>query len=52
MMEFAKGGGQNFSVEIFCITKVIERRPLPVYELEDLNKTPIEGQSRKRPFRR
>ena len=43
-MKFAKGGEQNFSTEIFCITKVIERRPRPVYELEDLNKTPIEGQ--------
>jgi len=35
-MKFAKGGEQNFSTEIFCITKVLE--------LEDLNKTPIEGQ--------
>jgi len=43
-MKFAKGGEQNFSMEIFRITKVIERRPRPVYELEDLNKTPIEGQ--------
>jgi len=43
-MKFAKVGEQNFSTEIFCITKVIERRPRSVYELEDLNKTPIEGQ--------
>jgi len=43
-MKFAKGGEQNFSNEVFRITKVIERRPRPVYELEDLNKTPIEGQ--------
>jgi len=43
-MIFAIGGEQNFSTEIFRITKVIERRPRPVYELEDLNKTPIEGQ--------
>jgi len=43
-MKFAKGGEQNFSSEIFRITKVIDRRPRPVYELEDLNKTPIEGQ--------
>jgi len=43
-MKFAKGGEQNFSPEIFRITKVIERRPRPVYELDDLNKTPIEGQ--------
>jgi len=43
-MKFAKGGEQNFSTEIFRFTKVIQRRPRPVYELEDLNKTPIEGQ--------
>jgi len=44
MMKFAKSGEQNFSTEIFRITKVIERRPRPIYELENLNKTPIEGQ--------
>ena len=43
-MKFAKGGEQTFSTEIFRVTKVIERKPRPVYELEDLNKTPIEGQ--------
>jgi len=43
-MKFAKGGEQNFSTEIFRITKVLERRQRPVYELVDLNKTPIEGQ--------
>jgi len=43
-MKFAKSGEQTFSTEIFRITKVIERRTRPVYELEDLNKTPIEGQ--------
>jgi len=43
-MTFAKGGEKNFSTQIFRITKVIERRPRPVYELEDLNKMPIEGQ--------
>jgi len=42
-MKFAKGVEQAFSTEIFHITKVIERRSRPVYELEDLNKTPIEG---------
>ena len=26
------------------INKVIKRTPRPVYELEDLNETPIEGQ--------
>ena len=30
--------------EIFRINKVIKRTPRPVYELQDLNKTPIEGQ--------
>ena len=43
-MKFAKGGEQTFSTEIFRITKVIERLQRPVCELEDLNKTPIEGQ--------
>jgi len=43
-MKFAKGGEQTFSTKIFRITNVIERRPRPVYELEDLNKTPIDGQ--------
>jgi len=43
-MKFAKGGEENFSTEILRITNVIERRSRPVYELEDLNKTPIEGQ--------
>jgi len=43
-MKFAKCGKQHFSTEVFRITKVKERRPRPLYELEDLNKTPIEGQ--------
>ena len=43
-MKFAKGYEQNFSTEIFRIAKVIERSPRPVYELKDLNKTPIDGQ--------
>jgi len=43
-MKFAKGGEQTFSTEIFRITNIVERRPRPFYELEDLNKTPIEGQ--------
>jgi len=40
-MKFAKGGEQNLSTEVFRITKFIERQPRTVYELEDLNKTPI-----------
>jgi len=43
-MMFAKGAEQNFSTEIFRIAKMIERSPRPVYELEDLNKTPVDGQ--------
>jgi len=43
-MKFAKGGEQNFSTEIFRIAKEIERRPRPVFELEDLIRTPIDGQ--------
>ena len=43
-MNFAKGGEHTFSTEIFRITKIIELRPRPVYALEDLNKTPKEGQ--------
>ena len=42
-LKFAKGGEQNFSTEIFRVAKVIERRPRPVFELEDLNRTLIEG---------
>jgi len=43
-MKFAKIYEQNFRTEIFRIAKVIERRPRPLYKLEDLNGTPIEGQ--------
>jgi len=43
-MKFAKGGEQSFSAEIFRTTKVIERPPLSIYELEDLKKTQKEGQ--------
>jgi len=43
-MKFAKSPEQNFSTEIFRIAKAIEGRPLPFYELEDLNGTPIECQ--------
>jgi len=43
-IKFTKGADENFSREIFRINKVIKRTPRPVYELEDLNKTPIEVQ--------
>jgi hypothetical protein len=42
-MKIAKVSEQNFSTEIFRISKIIYRTPRPVYELEDLNKTPIDG---------
>jgi hypothetical protein len=41
---FAKGSEQNYSTEIFRVVKVIIRTPRPVYELEDLNGTPIDAQ--------
>jgi len=43
-MRFANAAEQNFSTEIFKVAKVICRRPLAVYELEDLNGTPNDGQ--------
>jgi hypothetical protein len=43
-MKFAKGSGQNYTDEIFRIVKVMRRMLWPLYELEDLNGTLIEGQ--------
>ena len=43
-MKFARSAEQNFSTEIIRIANVIERRPRHLYDLEDLNGTPIEGQ--------
>jgi hypothetical protein len=43
-MRFAKGAEQNYSTEIFRVTKVVKRRSRPVYEFQDLNNTPIDGQ--------
>ena len=43
-MKFAKESEQNYTDEIFGITKVIRRTPRPAYVLEDLNGTLIEGQ--------
>ena len=43
-MKFAKSYDQNFSTDIFRIAKVIDRALRPVYEMEDLNTTPIDGQ--------
>jgi transposase InsO family protein len=42
-LRFAKGAEQNYTTEIFRIIKVIYRTPRPVYELVDLNNTPIDG---------
>ena len=41
---FANGVEQNFSTEILRNANVIDRRPRLVYELEDVNTTPKEGQ--------
>ena len=43
-LKFGKTSEQNFSTDIFRISKIIFRTPRPVYELEDLNKSPIDGQ--------
>jgi len=43
-MRFAKAAEQKFSTEIFNVAKVIHRRARAVYELDDLNGTPIDGQ--------
>ena len=42
--EFCQSRRAQFSTEIFRITKAIDRRPRAVYELEDLNCTPIDNQ--------
>jgi len=41
---FAEDAEENFSTEIFRVTKIIDRRPRAVYKLEDLNGKPIDGQ--------
>jgi len=43
-LKFKKVSKQNFGQEMFRINKFIKRTPRPVYELEALNKPPIEGQ--------
>ena len=43
-MKFTTGTEQNFSQKIYWINKVIKRTTFPFYEVEDLNKRPIEGQ--------
>jgi hypothetical protein len=36
---------QNYTTEIFKITKVIRKTPRPVYELLDLRRREIQGKS-------
>jgi len=43
-LKIAMAAEHNFSTEIFRIVNVIHRRARVVYELEDLNGTPIDGQ--------
>ena len=43
-MRFEKAAVLNFSTEIFWIVILIHSRPRVVYELEDLNGTPVDGQ--------
>jgi len=43
-MKFAKAEEHNFSTEIIRIVKGIHRRLRVVYDLEDLNGTPIDAQ--------
>jgi hypothetical protein len=43
-MTFAKGSQHSYSAEIFRVVKVITWTPRPVYELQDLNGAPIDGQ--------
>jgi len=43
-MRFAKAAEQNFSPEFFRVAIVIDKREQVVYELEDVNGTPMDGQ--------
>ena len=40
---FAKGGEQNYTIEIFRIHKIVRRIPHPVYELQNLLGNHING---------
>jgi hypothetical protein len=42
-MRFAKASDQNFCTEIFRVSKILYKTPRPVYEVEDLNKSPNDG---------
>ena len=43
-MNFAKVAEHKLSTEVFRVVKFIDRCPLAVYEIEDLNGTPIDFQ--------
>ena len=43
-LKFSNASEQNFSTEIFRINIIVYRIPRPVCQLEDWNKTPIDGQ--------
>jgi len=43
-MRFTKAAELNFSTEFFRVAKLIERQSRAVYELHDLNRTPIDDQ--------
>jgi hypothetical protein len=43
-MQFANGFEQNWTLEVFKISKVLRRSPRQVYELEDLRGESIDGQ--------
>ena len=44
IMKYTKGAERNFSWDIYRIKKIINKIVSPFHELEELNKTPIEGQ--------
>jgi hypothetical protein len=43
-IKFAKVSEQNYTTEIFRIVKIIQRKPRPVYVLQDLKKILFDGQ--------
>jgi len=49
-MKFAKAAEHIFSTELFSIVKLIDRIPRAGYELDDLNRTPIDSQEELTPY--
>jgi hypothetical protein len=43
-VKFAKRGEQNYTTEIYKVSKMVHKTPRPVFELEDLRGQEIEGQ--------